>query len=42
VARLAPISIPGLTAIPVIGDLLFHYDIMVYLSWCCTSACCGS
>ena len=30
--RLAPIKIPGLTAIPVIGDLLFHYDIMVYLS----------
>ena len=33
VARLAPISIPGLTAIPVIGVIfLFHYDIMVYLS----------
>src|SRR5271167_427580 len=32
VNRLAPITIPGLTAIPVIGDLLFHYDIMVYLS----------
>jgi general nucleoside transport system permease protein len=32
VARLEPIVIPGLTAIPVLGDLLFHYDIMVYLS----------
>jgi general nucleoside transport system permease protein len=32
VNRLAAITIPGLTAIPVIGDLLFHYDIMVYLS----------
>jgi simple sugar transport system permease protein len=26
------INIPGLSSIPVIGDLLFHYDIMVYLS----------
>jgi simple sugar transport system permease protein len=26
------VVIPGLTDIPVIGDLLFHYDIMVYLS----------
>jgi len=32
VARLEPIRIPGLTGIPVLGDLLFHYDIMVYLS----------
>jgi general nucleoside transport system permease protein len=29
---LPSIKIPGLTNIPVIGDLLFHYDIMVYLS----------
>jgi ABC-type uncharacterized transport system permease subunit len=29
---LPPISIPGLTEIPVLGPLLFHYDIMVYLS----------
>ena len=29
---LPSINIPGLTSIPVIGDLLFHYDIMVYLS----------
>lgn len=32
VERLAPITIPGLTSIPVLGELLFHYDIMVYLS----------
>jgi simple sugar transport system permease protein len=32
VGRLEPIVIPGLTTIPVLGDLLFHYDIMVYLS----------
>lgn len=32
VGRLEPIVIPGLTAIPVLGDLMFHYDIMVYLS----------
>jgi simple sugar transport system permease protein len=32
VARLEPIKIPVLTGIPVLGDLLFHYDIMVYLS----------
>jgi simple sugar transport system permease protein len=29
---LPSIVIPGLTSIPIIGDLLFHYDIMVYLS----------
>jgi ABC-type uncharacterized transport system permease subunit len=29
---LKPISIPVLSDIPVIGSLLFHYDIMVYLS----------
>jgi ABC-type uncharacterized transport system permease subunit len=29
---LPSISIPGLTRIPIVGDLLFHYDIMVYLS----------
>jgi general nucleoside transport system permease protein len=29
---LRAINIPGLTSIPVVGDLLFHYDIMVYLS----------
>jgi general nucleoside transport system permease protein len=29
---LRAINIPGLSSIPVIGDLLFHYDIMVYLS----------
>jgi general nucleoside transport system permease protein len=32
IPQLKSITIPGLTAIPVIGDLLFHYDIMVYLS----------
>jgi simple sugar transport system permease protein len=32
VDRLPPLVIPGLTAIPVLGDILFHYDIMVYLS----------
>jgi simple sugar transport system permease protein len=32
VERLAPINLPVLTATPVLGDLLFHYDIMVYLS----------
>src|ERR1700722_12846060 len=32
VARLEPLKIPLLTGIPVLGDLLFHYDIMVYLS----------
>jgi general nucleoside transport system permease protein len=29
---LPSISIPGLTSIPIVGDVLFHYDIMVYLS----------
>jgi len=29
---LPAINIPGLTSIPIVGDLLFHYDIMVYLS----------
>jgi simple sugar transport system permease protein len=29
---LRAITIPGLTSIPIVGDLLFHYDIMVYLS----------
>ena len=29
---LPSIVIPGLTSIPIIGDLFFHYDIMVYLS----------
>jgi ABC-type uncharacterized transport system permease subunit len=29
---LPSIVIPGLTGIPVVGDILFHYDIMVYLS----------
>jgi ABC-type uncharacterized transport system permease subunit len=29
---LPSITIPGLTSIPIVGDLLFHYDIMVYLS----------
>jgi ABC-type uncharacterized transport system permease subunit len=29
---LRAINIPGLTSIPIVGDLLFHYDIMVYLS----------
>jgi general nucleoside transport system permease protein len=29
---LQSITIPGLTSIPIVGDLLFHYDIMVYLS----------
>ena len=29
---LPSINIPGLTNIPVLGDLLFHYDVMVYLS----------
>jgi ABC-type uncharacterized transport system permease subunit len=29
---LRSINIPGLTSIPIVGDLLFHYDIMVYLS----------
>src|SRR5476651_1833344 len=29
---LPSIVIPGLTSIPVIGALFFHYDIMVYLS----------
>lgn len=29
---LPSIVIPGVTNIPVIGDLFFHYDIMVYLS----------
>lgn len=29
---LPPIRIPGLTQIPILGDLLFHYDVMVYLS----------
>jgi general nucleoside transport system permease protein len=29
---LPSITIPGLTGIPVVGDLFFHYDIMVYLS----------
>jgi ABC-type uncharacterized transport system permease subunit len=29
---LSSIKIPGLTSIPVVGDLLFHYDTMVYLS----------
>src|SRR5271170_4002431 len=31
-APLPSITIPGLTSIPIIGDLLFHYDVMVYLS----------
>ena len=29
---LKPITIPFLTDIPIVGSLLFHYDIMVYLS----------
>jgi general nucleoside transport system permease protein len=29
---LPALTIPGLTNIPVVGDLFFHYDIMVYLS----------
>jgi len=29
---LPAIDIPGLTSIPIVGDLFFHYDIMVYLS----------
>jgi simple sugar transport system permease protein len=29
---LPPIFIPGLSSIPIVGDLLFRYDIMVYLS----------
>jgi ABC-type uncharacterized transport system permease subunit len=29
---LRALTFPGLTGIPIIGDLLFHYDIMVYLS----------
>jgi general nucleoside transport system permease protein len=29
---LRAINIPFLTGIPIVGDLLFHYDIMVYLS----------
>jgi ABC-type uncharacterized transport system permease subunit len=29
---LPSLTIPGLTSIPVVGDLFFHYDIMVYLS----------
>src|ERR1700710_589494 len=29
---LKPVTIPFLTDIPIVGSLLFHYDIMVYLS----------
>ena len=32
IARLPQISIPVLTKLPVIGELLFHYDALVYLS----------
>jgi simple sugar transport system permease protein len=32
VDRLSPLFIPGLSTIPILGDLLFHYDAMVYLS----------
>ncbi len=31
-ARLQPIYIPGLSDLPILGDLLFKFDIMVYLS----------
>jgi general nucleoside transport system permease protein len=29
---LRPIEIPGLSSIPIVGPLVFHYDVMVYLS----------
>lgn len=32
ISGLKPIDIPGLSTIPVIGPLIFHYDILVYLS----------
>ena len=32
VERLAPVEIPVLSGIPIVGELLFRYDIMVYLS----------
>jgi ABC-type uncharacterized transport system permease subunit len=31
-SALPPIELPGLTQIPIVGPLLFHYDVMVYLS----------
>ncbi len=31
-ARLQPVSIPGLSDLPVIGELLFRFDILVYIS----------
>lgn len=31
-ARLQPVYIPGLSDLPILGDLLFKFDIMVYLS----------
>jgi simple sugar transport system permease protein len=32
ISGLKPIDVPGLSDLPVVGPLIFHYDIMVYLS----------
>jgi simple sugar transport system permease protein len=33
IARVPPVHIPLLTDLPIIGPLLFHYDLLVYLSF---------